>query len=696
MDSSETKTIFQLLDEMEDDICWAGADDLLDGIFSLDGVDPALDILNLPTIDAPDSLGLPQISDIFQDDNKIQIQDDEEQVVNSSSSDHVSSDGGTSDSGHCSDIDVVDAPQIDCTNGIIPLDEDEEISPAYSPAVSSPGPSVSEVGVVYSPDHASSVLTSGSSGDSDDMCSSVNESIQVTPEKRSRNRNHQSAPRIINLQSQKPLQYGRKQNYGITKSNSGTNTYTISSAPNMNQSSSSSSNNQNVRKVIRLSTVNSGNTNNPRSILLPVTIKDMKDLRTIKIINASGLKKTSAGIKLAAANLLQQGKQGLLKNNVVLTQQQLGLDDSFSEKGCNSDDSVLYDEHYEEEGESAYPRLVLTAEEQRLLIKEGITLPSNYPLTKHEERELKRIRRKIRNKISAQDSRKRKKEYVDGLEDRVKQCTEENQSLMKRIKVLQNQNQSLATQLRKLHSMLAKGTNKTTQPATCLMVLLLSMALIAVPSLRPGGTSVASQQELAAQQRQQSEAQQRGENMMASTRRSLLYTNAQGYMEEPIDDDLNMDDLLTFHSDHDYPVIMKRASKPETTANGSPRKRVLIDLPVDDTWPPPKMKKYDKNDEMGVLYDEESLDVKSEVEYDYYYPDGTLEPDGVINMYDPLEEMLEGPGSVYTIGGKIGELLDVGVQQVSEVEMIGVDAKNKSKKVEVNQGVVVQVTEGKR
>lgn len=49
------------------------------------------------------------------------------------------------------------------------------------------------------------------------------------------------------------------------------------------------------------------------------------------------------------------------------------------------------------------------------------------PLFQAEERILKKVRRKIRNKQSAQDSRRRRKEYVDGLENR---CRKKNEFVM--------------------------------------------------------------------------------------------------------------------------------------------------------------------------------------------------------------------------------------------------------------------------
>ncbi|NWZ68191.1 CREB3 protein, partial [Acrocephalus arundinaceus] len=150
---------------------------------------------------------------------------------------------------------------------------------------------------------------------------------------------------------------------------------------------------------------------------------------------------------------------------------------------------------------SDFPGLVLTEEEKQLLEKEGVTLPTCLPLTKAEERVLRKVRRKIRNKQAAQDSRRRRKIYVDGLENRVAACTAENHELEKKVQQLQKQNMSLLKQLQKLQALVRQSAPKTTRRKTCTMIVVLSFCLVLSPSIRSPG-SVEPQRELKVLSRQ--------------------------------------------------------------------------------------------------------------------------------------------------------------------------------------------------
>ncbi|XP_067849772.1 cyclic AMP-responsive element-binding protein 3-like protein 1 isoform X1 [Heptranchias perlo] len=127
--------------------------------------------------------------------------------------------------------------------------------------------------------------------------------------------------------------------------------------------------------------------------------------------------------------------------------------------------------------------LLLTEEEKRTLIAEGYPVPTKLPLTKAEEKALKRVRRKIKNKISAQESRRKKKEYVDSLEKKVETYTSENNELWKKVETLENANRTLLQQLQKLQAMVAGKVPRScrvasTQTGTCLMVVAVCFVLV--------------------------------------------------------------------------------------------------------------------------------------------------------------------------------------------------------------------------
>ncbi|XP_006863236.1 PREDICTED: cyclic AMP-responsive element-binding protein 3 [Chrysochloris asiatica] len=173
-------------------------------------------------------------------------------------------------------------------------------------------------------------------------------------------------------------------------------------------------------------------------------------------------------------------------HNYSLPQDHVSLDlDSGS---CGQEAAQMTLLQVKEPAEQDIERLILTDEEKRLLEKEGLTLPGSLPLTKKEEQALKRVRRKIRNKKSAQESRRKKKVYVGGLESRILKYTAQNLELQNKVQHLEEQNLSLLDQLRKLQAMVIQISSQTTSGSTCVLVLLFSFCLLLVPTMYSSDT----------------------------------------------------------------------------------------------------------------------------------------------------------------------------------------------------------------
>ncbi len=104
-----------------------------------------------------------------------------------------------------------------------------------------------------------------------------------------------------------------------------------------------------------------------------------------------------------------------------------------------------------------------------------------------ELKDLKKVRRKIKNKISAQESRKRKKEYIDGLEDRVKICTNRNKELKREVDCLKQQNTSLMSQLKKLQAIVGQYNPSKAQAGSMLLVIVMSFSMFFIPKFKHYG-----------------------------------------------------------------------------------------------------------------------------------------------------------------------------------------------------------------
>jgi regulator of replication initiation timing len=113
--------------------------------------------------------------------------------------------------------------------------------------------------------------------------------------------------------------------------------------------------------------------------------------------------------------------------------------------------------------------------------------PNSSPDLPEEDRHVKRQRRLIKNRESAQLSRMRKKLYMDDLEKKVAVLTQDNDLLTKRVESLVHENTRLTEQVCKLTNMMKQnqtqrrsmthGNGAAKTAGVCMLMILFSFGL---------------------------------------------------------------------------------------------------------------------------------------------------------------------------------------------------------------------------
>lgn len=126
----------------------------------------------------------------------------------------------------------------------------------------------------------------------------------------------------------------------------------------------------------------------------------------------------------------------------------------------------------------------LTQREREMLHSKGLNVYSNLPLTKDEEKKIRAERRKIRNKDSAKESRRKKTEYIQLLEKRA----EASEKLKQRCTTLEKENAGLMRKLAQMQEYIASLTRTLPSSGTGLplMMLLMTFCFVFTPSFLTG------------------------------------------------------------------------------------------------------------------------------------------------------------------------------------------------------------------